>query len=204
MGKTRQTRRIIRLKRNSSKSIWLDRPHRKSAELTCAERTCDWRSQRLSLSTPLRNHRATGHHSGVVSPQPPLHTDSTARSPRDIGVFRTHLDAISSHALACHRLCDRPHRTLVSGRPAHWTNIQRGICHRDLCSMPGFIRTGSLHLRTAHKRNWHTQSNGRIRLEPRNTAVQRLYHTRRRSKSDRLADYLSGDGSMVAAFCLSD
>ena len=93
---------------------WTD-PHRKSAELTCAERTCDWRSQRLSLSTPLRNHRATGHHSGVVSPQPPLHADSTARSPRDIGVFRTHLDAISSHALACHRLCDRPHRNAGIG-----------------------------------------------------------------------------------------
>ena len=68
----------------------------------------------------------------------------------------------------------------------------------------GLIGTGGLHRRTAHKRNWHTQSDGRIRLEPRDTAVQRICHTRRNSKSDRLSDYLSGHGSMVAAFCLSD
>ena len=95
MGKTRQTRRIIRHKRNRSKSIWLDRPRGKSVELTRPKRTCNRRGQRLSLSTPLRNHRATGNHSRVVSPEPPIHADTT--STRNNGISTTHLDAISPH-----------------------------------------------------------------------------------------------------------
>ena len=109
------------------------RPGRKSVELTRSKRTCNRRGQRLSLSAPLRNHRTTGHHSRVVSPQPPLHADSTARTLGDNGISTTHLDGISPHPRARNRLCVRPIGTLVSGRPAHGANIHaRHLSSRSL------------------------------------------------------------------------